>query len=102
MEKQFEQKNIAALLANRQLSKATDSVVQHQEMMGRIKEAGWLTPKWTGAWGQYIKSSKITDYDLERLIRYAQAHAHLFDARGFVRNRLQDKDWHKYDLPKGN
>ena len=46
-------------------------------------------------WAKLIKQSGINDIDLERLISKASALKD-YCPRGFVRNRLQKKDWLKY------
>ena len=67
----------------------------HQEMMGMVKDAGWAVGGWVGAWAKFIKQSGINSFDLEKLIKKAKTLKD-YSPRGFVRNRLQKKDWVKY------
>ncbi len=96
----WENKKIGSVLGDMsRFSIEEKQAVEHQKMMGVLVDAGWAVGRWTGAWGKLLKTSHITLYDLERLVRHAQSLSS-FCPRGFVRNRLQNKDWHKFDLPK--
>lgn len=67
----------------------------HQEMIGLIKAEGWAAGGWVGAWARLIKQSKINFIDLRRLVDKAKT-LKGYEPRGFVRNRLINRDWVKY------
>ena len=73
----------------------TKAKCEHQDMMGLVKQEGWTGGRWAGAWGRLIKDSRIGFNDLERLIGIAN-NLKGFSPRGFVRNRLNDRDWIQY------
>lgn len=100
MEKIWENRKIGSMLDMSRFSIEEKQAVDQQTMMGMIDQQGWLQKRWMGVWGKLIKDSHITPYDLDRLVRYAVSRSDKFHPRGFVRNRLRDRDWHKYDLPK--
>jgi hypothetical protein len=78
----------------------TKAVVQHQELMGIVVGEGYAVGRWVGSWGKWIKSSGINVYQMEKLIRKAKSleAQKKVQACGFVRNRLQKKDWHKWEI----
>lgn len=78
----------------------TKAVVEHQDMMGMVVNEGYATGRWVASWGKWIKSSGVTSYQLERLIQKAKSleAQKKVSACGFVRNRLQKKDWHKWEI----
>jgi len=67
----------------------------HQAMMGMVITAGFAPKKFQPMWARLIKQSGISDLDLQRLIAIAHQ-LNGYCPRGFVRNRLRDKDWIKY------
>lgn len=67
--------------------------VEHQAMMGLLVEAGYAVGRWQGMWGKLLKQSDINHIDLKRLMDIKPSG---YDHRGFVRNRLQKKDWIKF------
>ena len=74
----------------------TKACSEHQAMMERVIKAGFATTKRTESmWAGWIKYSAINDIDLERTISKAQSLVG-YSPRGFVRNRLQNRDWYKF------
>ena len=63
-------------------------------MMGLLVDAGYAVDRWKGMWGKLLKSSKINEIDLKRLL--AVPLPETYNKRGFVRNRLQRGDWVEY------
>lgn len=74
--------------------KETKAHCEHQDMMGMLKDAGFAVGKWQGMWARLLKSSRINYYDLERLMNVKVPKE--YSKRGFVRNRLQNRDWVKF------
>ena len=64
--------------------------VEHQAMMGLVIEEGYAKGVYLGLWGRIIKESKITEFQLKKLIQKANTLTD-YSSRGYVRNRLQDK-----------
>ncbi len=92
-----EPKSIKELIESQTPKKQiTKARCQHQHMMEMVIKAGFApTMRYQGMWARVIKNSGINDIDLKRLIEKSQ----LLDnycPRGFVRNRLQKKDWINY------
>lgn len=77
------------------------SEVAHQNMMKQIKDAGWGDKRWLGMWGRLIKQNVVNNgfcpEHLQKLIsRSKEAEKAGYNARGWLRNRLQKADWRKY------
>lgn len=76
--------------------------VAHQNMMKQITDAGWGQKRWLGVWGRLIKRNAeqlgFSPDNLATIIKKGQEleRAGKANARGFVRNRLQNGDWRKY------
>ena len=75
--------------------RTTKARCPHQEMMGMVKAEGWAVGRWVGAWAKLIKQSGINFFDLRRIIEKSKT-LQDYSPRGFVRNRLQKKDWVKH------
>lgn len=56
--------------------------------------------KWRGMWAKLVKNSGVQPFQLEKIINVGARLERLGKAqgRGFTRNRLQNKDWHKYEI----
>jgi len=67
----------------------------HQAMMEMVIIAGFAPKQFQPMWARLIKQSGINDLDLQRLIVVARK-LNGYCPRGFVRNRLRDKDWLRY------
>ncbi len=67
---------------------------QHRVMMGILVNVGYAKDKYQGMWAKLLKESGINDIDLKRLL--AVTIPKEYSKRGFVRNRLQNRDWAKY------
>lgn len=65
--------------------------VEHQAMMGRLVKEGYAVGRYVGMWGKLVKSSGVTDFQLEKLIKKARTLKD-YSPCGFVRNRLQTKN----------
>ena len=73
--------------------------IEHQEKMA-IVAGKYANGRWVGAWAKWIKDSNISLYQLDKLVLTAESleRQGKADACGFVRNRLQKKDWHKWGI----
>ena len=67
---------------------------QHRAMMGILVDVGYAKGRYQGMWAKLLKESGINDIDLKRLL--AVTIPKEYSKRGFVRNRLQNRDWAKY------
>jgi len=78
----------------------TKASVEHQELMGMVVDAGFAKGRWVASWGKWIKASGINTFQMEKLIRkaFALERSKSINACGFTRNRLQRKDWHKWEI----
>ena len=72
---------------------------EHQEKMA-IVAGKFASGRWVGAWAKWIKDSSISLYQLDKLVLIAECleRRGKANARGFVRNRLQKKNWHKWGI----
>lgn len=95
--KTHETKHISQLL-DKKFEKSSE--VEHQAMMKMVIDEGYAPKSYQPAWGKWIKDSEISQYDLDRVIRLARTLQNKYCPRGFVRKRLINKDWHKFNLPK--
>ena len=66
--------------------------VEHQAMMGLVVKEKWAVGQYLGMWGKLIKDSKVNEYQLRDLIDDANILKY-YSPRGYVRNRLSDKDF---------
>ncbi|MEJ8568857.1 hypothetical protein [Elongatibacter sediminis] len=67
---------------------------RHRAMMGLLVNIGYAKDKYQGMWAKLLKESGINDIDLKRLLDLSIPKE--YSKRGFVRNRLQNRDWSKY------
>ena len=73
----------------------TKAKCEHQEMMELVINAGYAPKKYQPRWAKWIKQSGINVLDLQRLITIAESLTG-YSPKGFVRNRLIDRDWRKH------
>jgi hypothetical protein len=92
-------KHCKRYLENREVELSGKPIVEHHQKMAMVLNR-YATGDWIGAWGKWIKDSKITLYQLDKLIEYAEGleRKGKANACGFIRNRLQNKDWHRWGI----
>ena len=68
--------------------------------MMSIVSGRYANGRWVGAWAKWIKDANISLYQLDKLVHVAESleRKGKANACGFVRNRLQNKDWHKWGI----
>lgn len=90
---------IADCLRKRKLKITEKPGTEHQEMMA-IVASKYAKDRWIGAWAKWIKDSHVSLYQLEKLIALAEEleRKKKANACGFVRNRLQNKDWPRWGI----
>jgi hypothetical protein len=97
MEPTFRQ--IKESLQKRDFDITDRAAVEHQEKMAIVANK-YANGRWVGAWAKWIKGSNISLYQLDKLVVFADSleRQGKANACGFVRNRLQKKDWHKWGI----
>ena len=78
--------------------------VAHQAMMKQLVDAGFVTQddkRWLGKWGKLLKQNAPLGFFPDHLTAIISKGIKLeregkANARGFVRNRLQNADWRKW------